>query len=57
MASSHHFTLAKFQLVWRCLYDVVLFRSSCLFEHTLTAVYELPEYQYYRKYNVYSNIL
>ena len=38
-------TLANFQLVWRCLCDVVLFRSSCLFEHTLTAVCVLPEDQ------------
>ena len=38
-------TLAKFQLVWRRLCDVVLFRSSCLFEHTLTAVCALPKYQ------------
>ena len=36
--------LAKFQIVWRRLCDV-LFRSSCLFEHTLTAVCALPEYQ------------
>ena len=28
-------TLAKFQLVWHRLCDIVLFRSSCLFEHTL----------------------
>ena len=38
-------TLAKFQLVGRCLCDVVLFRSACLFEHTLTSVFTLPEYQ------------
>ena len=31
-------TFAKFQLVWHRLCDVVLFRSSCLFEHTRTAV-------------------
>ena len=49
-------TLAKFQLVWRRLCDVVLFRSSCLFEHTLTAVCALPEYRS-RKYNAYSNML
>ena len=35
--------LAKFQLVWRHLCDVVL-SPSCLFEHTLTAVCVLPEY-------------
>ena len=35
-------TLANFQLVWRRLGDVVLFRSSCLFDHTLTAVCVLP---------------
>ena len=28
-------TLAKFQLVWRRLCDVLLFRSSCSFERTL----------------------
>ena len=39
-------TLAKFQLVWRRLCDIVQFRSSCLFEHTLTAFWILPEYQY-----------
>ena len=49
-------TLAKFHLVWRCLWDVVLFCSSCLFEHTLAAVCALPEYQSCRKYNVYSTI-
>ena len=56
-------TLAKFLLVWCRLRDV-LFRSPCLFEHTLTAVCALPEYQSCRKYNVfcrkcnvYSNIL
>ena len=48
--------LAKFQLDWRHLCDV-LFRSSCLFEHTLTAVCALPGYQYRRKYDEYSNIL
>ena len=47
-------TLAKFHLVWRRLCDVVLSRSSCLFEHTLTAVCVLPEYQPGRKYNVHS---
>ena len=51
-------TLAKFQLVWRRLCDAVLFRSSsCLFEHTLTAVCILSEYQPGRKYNVHSFIL
>ena len=50
-------TLAKFQLVWRRLCDVVLFRPSYLFKHTLTAVCALPEYQYRRKYDEYSNIL
>ena len=47
MGSFLHFThLAKFQLVWsRLCCDVVLFRSSCLFEHTFTAVRALPEYQ------------
>ena len=48
-------TLVKFQLVWRRLCDL-LFRSSCLFEHTLTAVCALLEYQSCRKHNVYSNI-
>ena len=48
--------IAKFQLAWRRLCDVVLFRSSCLFEHTLTAVCALLEYQSCRKHNVYSNI-
>ena len=37
-------TLAKFHLVWRRLCDVVLFPSSRLFEHTLTAVCVLPKY-------------
>ena len=36
-------TLTKFQLVWRRLCDVVLFHSSCLSEHTLTAVCALTE--------------
>ena len=49
-------TLAKFQLVWRSLRDV-LFRSYCLFEHTLTAVCALPEYRSCRKFNAYSTIL
>ena len=49
--------LAKFQLVWRRLCDAVLFRSSCLFEHTLTSVCALPDYQYCRKYNEYPKIL
>ena len=31
-------TLAKFQLVWRRLCDVVLFRSSCLLGYTLSAI-------------------
>ena len=48
-------TLAKFQLVWRRLCDV-LFRS-CLVEHTLTAVCALPEYQSRRKYNIYTIFL
>ena len=30
-------SLAKLQLAWRRLCDVLLVRSSCLFEHTLTA--------------------
>ena len=38
-------TLAKFLLVGRRRCDVVLFRSPCLFEHTLTAVCALPEYK------------
>ena len=38
--------LAEFQLVWRRPCDVVLFCSSCQFEHTLTAVCALPECQY-----------
>ena len=49
-------TLAKFQPVWRRLCEVVLFRSACLFEHTLTAVYALPKYQSCRKYHVYLDI-
>ena len=54
MASSHHFTHSRqFQLVWRRLCDV-MFRFSCLFEHTLTAVCALPKYQSCRKYNAYS---
>ena len=48
MANFHHIT--KFQLVWRRLCDVV-FRSSCLFERTLTAVCALPEYRSGRNYN------
>ena len=36
-------TLAKFQLVWRRLYDVLF--PSCLVEHTLSSVCVLPEYQ------------
>ena len=43
--------LAKFQLVWGRHCDAVLF-PSYLFEHTLTAVCALPEYQSGRKYNV-----
>ena len=50
-------TLANFQLVWHRLCDVVLFRSSILFQHTLTPVSAQPEYQPCRKYHVYSNIL
>ena len=42
-------TLAKFQLVWRRLCDVALFRCSGLFEDTLMAVCALPEYQSRRK--------
>ena len=42
-------TLAKFQLVKHRIYHVVLFRSSCLFEHTLTAVCVLPEYRFDRR--------
>ena len=38
-------TLDKFQPVWRRLCEVVLFRSACMFEHTLTAVCALPKYQ------------
>ena len=37
--------------------DGVMFRSSCLFEQTLTAVWALPEYQNCCKYNAYSNNL
>ena len=37
--------LTKFKLVWRRLCDVVLFRSSCLFERTVTAFCTLPEYR------------
>ena len=36
--SSHLPTLAKLQLVWRRLWDVVLFHSSYPFGHTLTVV-------------------
>ena len=49
-------TLAKFLIAWRRLCDVVLFRSSCLFERTLSAVCALPEHQCRRKYNVYSSV-
>ena len=57
MASSHHFTHSRqFQLVWRRLCDV-MFRFSCLFEHTLTAVCALPKYQSCREYNAYANCL
>ena len=66
MASSHHFAhrhqvsarlarVTKFQLVWHRLCDVVLFRSSCRFENTLTAVCALPEYQSCQ-YSLRSNI-
>ena len=48
-------TLAKFQLVWRRICDVVLF-PSCLVEHTLTAVCVLPEYRSGRKYNIHLGI-
>ena len=44
-------TITKFQLVWHHLCDVGLFRSSCLFERTLTAVCALPEYRSGRNYN------
>ena len=47
-------TLGKFQLVWRRLRDVVLFRSSCLSEYTLTVVCALREYRSCRKYIVHS---
>ena len=50
-------TLGKFQLVWRSLCNLVLLASSCLVEHTLTAVCVLPAYQPGRKYNVHSYIL
>ena len=50
-------TLAKLQLVSRRLCDVVLIRSSCVFEYTLTAACALPECHSCRKYNGYSNIL
>ena len=46
-------TLTMFQLVWRCLCDV-LFHSSCLFERTLTAVCAIPEYRSDRKYNIHT---
>ena len=46
--------LAKFQLVWRRMCDVLF--PSCLFEHTLTAVCVLPEDQSGRKYNIHSYI-
>ena len=50
MDSSHHSTNPR-------LCDGVLFRSSsCLFEHTFTAVCVLPEYQSCRQHVVYSNI-
>ena len=41
--------LTKFPLVRCGLCVVVLFRFSCLFERTLTAVCTLPEYQSGRK--------
>ena len=50
-------TLAKFLIAWRRLCDVVLFRSSCRFEHTLTAVRAPPGYQSYRKYHAYSIVV
>ena len=50
-------TLVKFQLVWLGLCDAVLFFSSCLFEHTLTAVCVLPEYRSDRKYDIHPDIL
>ena len=50
-------TLAKCQLVSRRLCDVVLFCSSCLFKHTLTAVCALPEYQYIQTFCEHLNIL
>ena len=49
--------VASFQLVWRRVCDVVMFRSSYLFERTLTAVYALPRVSVLSEYNVYSNIL
>ena len=48
-------TLAKFHLVWRRVCVVMLF-PSCLFEHTLTAICVIPEYQSGRKYNMLSYI-
>ena len=58
MASSHHFThsrqvSARSAPPLRCC-AVPLLR---LFEHTLAAVGAIPEYQFGRKYSVYSNIL
>ena len=50
-------TFAKFQLVWCHLCDVMLlFRCSCLFEHTLAVVRALPEYQSCKN-NLYINLL
>ena len=48
--------LAKFQLVWRRLCDVVLL-PSCLLEYTLAAVC-VPEYQSSRKFlRVYASVI
>ena len=46
-------SLAKFQLVWRRLGDV-LFRSCCVLKNTLTTVCALSEYQSCPKYHVIS---
>ena len=50
-------TLANFQLVWHRLCDVVLFRSSCLFEHTLAAVCVLSEHRSSRKYKIFGQFV
>ena len=57
MASSHLYRPSRSFSSFGAAFCDVLFRSSCLFEHTYTAVCALPEYHLSCKYNVYSNIL